>query len=194
MPSFCAHVDDNTQTRRRAFVRRRALGTRRLARMGFRQRAHALGENSPSHRRRCTRASGDLRIRRGRGAARQSRLGSRHGSQLFQRRLRHRRLVQLLPVRAPSSVVGKEAGLDDESAAARDAHSLARRGWNISQTPLYGIGQAWAGSYDKRFYQPGLTREEMHEQAKAFCAFGATYIGWYAWDDSERQRQDPDAE
>jgi hypothetical protein len=23
----------------------------------------------------------------------------------------------------------------------------------------------------------------MREQAKAFCDFGATYIGWYAWDD-----------
>lgn len=62
--------------------------------------------------------------------------------------------------------------------------SLARRGWEIAQTPLYGIGQAWAGSYDKHFYQPGLTREEMREQAEAFCSFGAAYVGWYAWDDS----------
>jgi hypothetical protein len=65
------------------------------------------------------------------------------------------------------------------------AHSLEKRGWNPHQTPLYGIGQAWAGSYDKRYYQPGLTRGEMLAQARAFCAFGATYIGWYAWDDSE---------
>jgi hypothetical protein len=62
--------------------------------------------------------------------------------------------------------------------------SLAKKGWQIAQTPLYGIGQAWGGSYEKRYYQPGLTRGEMLEQAKAFCEFGATYIGWYAWDDS----------
>lgn len=62
--------------------------------------------------------------------------------------------------------------------------SLAKRGWNIAQTPLYGIGQGWGGSYDKHFYQPGLTRGEMRAQAGGFCGFGATYIGWYAWDDS----------
>jgi hypothetical protein len=62
--------------------------------------------------------------------------------------------------------------------------TLEKKGWDIAQTPLYGIGQAWGGSYDKKFYQPGLTRGEMLRQAKAFCDFGATYIGWYAWDDS----------
>ena len=30
----------------------------------------------------------------------------------------------------------------------------------------------------------GLTHGEVLEQAKAFCQFGASYIGWYAWDDS----------
>jgi hypothetical protein len=64
------------------------------------------------------------------------------------------------------------------------AHTLEKKGWNIAKTPLYGIGQAWGGSYEKRYYQPGLTRDEMLEQAKAFCDFGAGYIGWYAWDDS----------
>jgi hypothetical protein len=64
------------------------------------------------------------------------------------------------------------------------AHSLEKKGWDIAKTPLYGIGQAWSGPYDKRHYQPGLTREEILEQAKAFCGFGADYIGWYAWDDS----------
>lgn len=62
--------------------------------------------------------------------------------------------------------------------------SLAKYGWDIAHTPLYGIGQAWGGSYDKKYYQPGLTRNEILEQARAFCEFGATYIGWYAWDDS----------
>jgi hypothetical protein len=64
------------------------------------------------------------------------------------------------------------------------ARTLEKKGWNVAQTPLYGIGQAWGGSYDRKYYQPGLTRDEMLEQAKAFCDFGATYIGWYAWDDS----------
>jgi hypothetical protein len=64
------------------------------------------------------------------------------------------------------------------------AHSLEKRGWRLADTPLYGIGQAWGGSYNGSHYQPGLTRDEMLKQAKAFCDFGATYIGWYAWDDS----------
>ena len=64
------------------------------------------------------------------------------------------------------------------------AKTLKKLGWDMAHTPLYGIGQAWGGSYGKRFYQPGLTREEMLAQAKAFCEFGASYIGWYAWDDS----------
>lgn len=64
------------------------------------------------------------------------------------------------------------------------ARSLEKKGWDIAKTPLYGIGQAWSGPYDKRHYQPGLTRHEMLEQAAAFCSFGATYVGWYAWDDS----------
>jgi len=62
--------------------------------------------------------------------------------------------------------------------------SLGKKGWRIEQTPLYGIGQAWGGSYDHRFYQPGLTRSELLDQATAFCSFGARYVGWYAWDDS----------
>lgn len=64
------------------------------------------------------------------------------------------------------------------------ARTLKKKGWKIADTPLYGIGQAWGGSYERRYYQPGLTRGEMVRQAKAFCQFGATYIGWYAWDDS----------
>ena len=64
------------------------------------------------------------------------------------------------------------------------ATTLEKHGWRIAHTPLYGIGQAWGGPYDKKYYQPGLTRGEMLAQAKAFCDFGARYIGWYAWDDS----------
>lgn len=64
------------------------------------------------------------------------------------------------------------------------ARTLEKKGWNLAKTPLYGIGQAWGGSYGRKYYQPGLTRGEMLLQAKAFCEFGATYVGWYAWDDS----------
>ncbi len=64
------------------------------------------------------------------------------------------------------------------------ARSLEKRGWHLAKTPLYGIGQAWGGSYARRFYQPGLTRGEMRKQATAFCEYGARYVGWYAWDDS----------
>jgi hypothetical protein len=73
------------------------------------------------------------------------------------------------------------------------SRSLEKRGWHLARTPLYGIGQAWGGSYQRHFYQPGLTRHEMLEQAQAFCEFGATYIGWYAWDDSgfEKRTETP---
>lgn len=64
------------------------------------------------------------------------------------------------------------------------ARTLSKKGWDIARTPLYGIGQAWGGSYEKKYYQPGLTSGEMLEQARGFCGFGATYVGWYAWDDS----------
>lgn len=71
--------------------------------------------------------------------------------------------------------------------------TLDKYGWRIAQTPLMGIGQAWSGSYNKHYYQPGLSREQMLEQAGAFCAFGATSISWYAWDDSgfESRTQTP---
>jgi hypothetical protein len=84
--------------------------------------------------------------------------------------------------RKPS--LGKQLDWSMKALLPAMAHSLAKRGWSISATPLYGIGQAWGGSYGGRYYQPGLTSAEMLAQAKAFCAFGATYIGWYAWDDS----------
>lgn len=64
------------------------------------------------------------------------------------------------------------------------AHSLAKYGWNMSHTPLMGIGQAWGGRYNGHHYQPGITADEMQTQAAAFCAFGASIISWYAWDDS----------
>ncbi len=76
----------------------------------------------------------------------------------------------------------------------RIARSLAKYGWAIRHTPLYGIGQAWSGRYDGHHYQPGLTAAEMLAQASGFCSFGARYVGWYAWDDSgfDRRTETPD--
>jgi hypothetical protein len=93
--------------------------------------------------------------------------------------------------RHPSS--GKQLDWTMKALLPAMAHSLEKKGWDIAKTPLYGIGQAWGGSFEKRYYQPGLTREEMLAQAKAFCDFGASYIGWYAWDDSgfEARTQTP---
>jgi hypothetical protein len=67
---------------------------------------------------------------------------------------------------------------------ATEGRDLRKFGWSLSRAPLLGIGQAWAGRYAGRDYQPGLTTRQMLTQAKAFCAYGATAIGWYAWDDS----------
>ncbi|MBV8283218.1 MAG: hypothetical protein JO241_03525 [Candidatus Eremiobacteraeota bacterium] len=64
------------------------------------------------------------------------------------------------------------------------AQTLGKYGWQMSQTPLMGIGQAWGGRYESRYYQPGLSTAQMQTQAAAFCKFGATTIAWYAWDDS----------
>ncbi|HET6277054.1 MAG TPA: hypothetical protein VFE16_14085 [Candidatus Cybelea sp.] len=84
--------------------------------------------------------------------------------------------------RRPSN--GKQLDWTMKSLLPAMASTLEKRGWRIARTPLYGIGQAWGGSYEKKYYQPGLTRGEMLAQARAFCEFGASYIGWYAWDDS----------
>jgi hypothetical protein len=72
--------------------------------------------------------------------------------------------------------------------------SLAKYGWSLARAPLLGIGQAWSGRYAKQSYQPGLSTEQMRTQAGGFCAFGATSIAWYAWDDSgfDRDTQTPE--
>jgi hypothetical protein len=62
--------------------------------------------------------------------------------------------------------------------------ALAAAGWNESETPLLGIGQAFSGPFGIGEYEQGLTTAQMLEQAKAFCSAGATSLGWYAWGDS----------
>lgn len=61
--------------------------------------------------------------------------------------------------------------------------SLTALGWNVSSTPLLGIGQAWSGRFGGG-YQPGLSDSQILSEATAFCDAGATSIGWYGWTDS----------
>ena len=61
---------------------------------------------------------------------------------------------------------------------------LQQQGWNIKNTPLIGIDQAFAGPYAGTRYEPGLTTAQMVTQAQAFCKAGAASVGWYGWDDS----------
>ena len=65
--------------------------------------------------------------------------------------------------------------------------SLEDLGWNIANTPLLGIGQAWSGRFAGG-YEPGLSTSQMLSEADAFCSGGATSIGWYGWSDSGYRR------
>lgn len=62
--------------------------------------------------------------------------------------------------------------------------SLRQQGWNIHNTPLLGIGQAFAGTYAVTRYEPGITTAQMQTESTAFCQAGANSIGWYGWSDS----------
>jgi hypothetical protein len=68
------------------------------------------------------------------------------------------------------------------------SNALQESGWNESETPLLGIGQAWSGPFDGDQFQQGLTAAQMLEQSRAFCAAGASSLGWYAWGDSGYER------
>jgi hypothetical protein len=83
--------------------------------------------------------------------------------------------------RKPSSGQDLDWSMKALLPAMRD--SLAKHGWSLSHAPLVGIGQAWSGRYGEAYYQPGLSRNQMRTQAHAFCAFGASAIAWWAWDD-----------
>jgi hypothetical protein len=68
---------------------------------------------------------------------------------------------------------------------AEQTEALQENGWNVQETPLLGIGQAFSGPFGNEEIVPGLTAQEMREEAQAFCAAGATSLGWYAWGDSQ---------
>jgi len=84
----------------------------------------------------------------------------------------------------PSAKDGSQFDFTMKTALAAAFQSLRQLGWSIHNTPLLGIGQAFAGPYGRTRYEPGITSTQMTTQAKAFCKAGATSIGWYAWDDS----------
>ena len=92
------------------------------------------------------------------------------GSELFQRRMRRRRMVQLLAVRTAPSVKRKAARLDDESAATCDAATASKRTAGRSRARR-STESAKPGAVPTRSdtISPGLTRGEMLDQAKAFC-------------------------
>ena len=64
-------------------------------------------------------------------------------------------------------------------------NSLQRRGWNIAQEPLIGIGQAFGGvDANTRRYSFTPTAKDIETQALSFCQQGAIGVSFYAWDDS----------
>ena len=64
--------------------------------------------------------------------------------------------------------------------------SLQRRGWNMAQEPLIGIGQAFGGHMvHKKAYWIIPDVKSMVTQSKSFCEHGATSLVFYAWSDSE---------
>ncbi len=64
---------------------------------------------------------------------------------------------------------------------AEERQALAAEGWAQADTPLLGINQGWSGRTSEREYEPGLSVEEMVDEARAFCASGASSIAWYGW-------------
>jgi hypothetical protein len=64
--------------------------------------------------------------------------------------------------------------------------SLRQRGWNITQDPLIGIGQAFGGSIanvNRYWITPNAITIET--QSRSFCEHGATGLSFYGWDDSQ---------
>jgi hypothetical protein len=63
--------------------------------------------------------------------------------------------------------------------------SLQQRGWNIKQTPLIGVGQAFGGAVaGTNHYRVVPDALDIEIQSKSFCEHGASGLVFYAWDDS----------
>jgi hypothetical protein len=64
--------------------------------------------------------------------------------------------------------------------------SLQRRGWDMTEEPLIGIGQAFGGPRahsDSYWITP--TAKDIETQSRSFCEHGATGLTFYAWNNSE---------
>ena len=61
--------------------------------------------------------------------------------------------------------------------------SLQQQGWNITKTPLIGIGHAW-GLHTGEGEYTALTPQSMVAQSISFCQHGAIGLGFYGWADS----------
>lgn len=64
-----------------------------------------------------------------------------------------------------------------------EEQALSENGWSEARSPILGIGQAWSGKFERREHEPGLSAAQMLEEADAFCAAGASSLGWYGWSD-----------
>jgi hypothetical protein len=61
--------------------------------------------------------------------------------------------------------------------------SLQQQGWNITKTPLIGIGHAW-GLHTGEGEYTALTPQSMVAQSISFCQHGAIGLAFYGWADS----------
>ncbi len=61
--------------------------------------------------------------------------------------------------------------------------SLQQQGWDITKTPLIGVGHAW-GLHTKEGDFAALTPQSMVAQSTSFCQHGATGLAFYGWADS----------
>ena len=84
----------------------------------------------------------------------------------------------------PSYTNGSQFDFTLKASLAAAFASLRQQGWNVQNTPLLGINQAFAGTYATTSYEPGITVAQMQTEATAFCQAGANAIGWYGWSDS----------
>jgi hypothetical protein len=93
------------------------------------------------------------------------------------------------PVTSPSDGEGLEWSMG--LLLGEESEDLADFGWVEAETPLLGIGQAWSGRVGKHESEPGLSSAQMVTQAEAYCAYGASSIGWYGWEGFKGKTQTP---
>jgi hypothetical protein len=63
--------------------------------------------------------------------------------------------------------------------------SLQKRSWAVSKEPLIGLAQAFGGlgaHIDDYWVTPPA--KDIETQSQSFCEYGASWLSFYAWDDS----------